>query len=270
MPTGGIQQQIDDAFVANGSQPVVLQPGRYWFTQLRLNQGQVLDGGPNGMFATRLIRTAGATGPAIREKTPTEGGRGAQGISLRNLYVDCGGVAGNGVDLGNQGGPVWGFNGVIENVHVRNAGGDGFALNADAVTGRNLSAYFNEGAGLRTTAHGMSNWFQVSTSRNGYELDLGGCGDNFYGVHIEPGAVESAIIARVGGITLNGVTGFPFGSVQNMVTLTGWANPFTLRDVVYGLNHGHTLTNWIRSDLNPALNTAADGAGNLYLREWHT
>ena len=274
--TAAIQAALDAAYTNNGSRPVVLQPGRtsgggqanIKFTQLKLNQGQVLDGGPNGMFTTRLIRAAGATGPAIREKTAAEGGGGAQGISLRNLYVDCNSVTGDGINVGQQGGPDWGFDGVIEDVHVRNATGDGFSLDPDAVTGRNLSAYFNGGAGFKTVGHGNNNWFQISTSSNlTSEMDISSTDDGFFGVHIEPQTAE-AIIVRAFGVSMYSLTAFLTGNVTDLVDLKGSIGGFSLYNAAWSPN-GFTVTNWVNCEITPACSLASAGtSGVRRLKAW--
>lgn len=262
--TAAVQAALDDAWTSSGSRPVVLQPGRTTgggqanikISQLKLNQGQVIDGGSNGMFTTRLIRQSGATGPMLREKTAAEGGSGAQGISLRNLFLDCNSVAGNGIDLGNQGGPDWGFNGVIEDVHVRNASADGFSLNADAVTGRNLSAYFNGGSGVKISGHGDNNWFQVSCSQNvASEMDLSGTDDSFFGVHIEPLAAE-AIIVRASGVGFWGLSCFQKGNITDLVDLVGSIGSTAIYNASISPN-GFTVTNWVKCEVTTALTLAA-------------
>lgn len=278
--TAAVQQALDDAWTSSGAKAVMLKPGRtagggmatILVDKLRLNQGQTLCGPPGGMFTTRLKRRTSDGTPFIREKTAAEGGGGAQGISIRNLYIDCNSLAGDGVNLGNQqpaAGTNWGMNGVLENVHVRNAGGDGFSIEADAVTGWNISAYFNGGVGFKTTGHGSNNWFQISTSSNaGAELDLSATNDTFFGLHMEPSSAE-AVIVRASGNTFHGVTAFLEGDVTDLFDLVGSISATRIYDVEAASATYKITGNWVKCELTTSLNFAAPNATGTYrFREW--
>ncbi|AUR92724.1 endosialidase [Vibrio phage 1.176.O._10N.261.55.F5] len=96
----------------------------YWVDTVLIPRDVTLEGAARGMTVFRPVSSKIA-GPIITDDPAT----GAAAIKLKKFNVDCMGVAGlTGIDLGHNPAFVWGVEGFIEDVYVRDADVDGFSL----------------------------------------------------------------------------------------------------------------------------------------------
>jgi hypothetical protein len=126
----GIQQGLDYLSAPGGE--LFIGPGTYSITGLTVyGKTKIIGAGPQ---ATVLSHSGSSTG--IREKTAGEGNgaQGAAGIIIQDLSLRASGSTGDGINLGNQGGPSFTSHASLRNVLVRDfASGTGVKLLANAV-----------------------------------------------------------------------------------------------------------------------------------------
>lgn len=141
-------------------------------------------------IATQLVRSAGATGPFIREKTAGEGNAyGASGIVVRNLSLWGNGSVGDGVDFGNQGGASFTSNAYLAHLLVRDfTSGKAVKLLANTIScqdlwlGSNLVGLFLDSAGGACDFHAL----RIEDNRD-VGLRCNSYGNGFYFTHMETG-----------------------------------------------------------------------------------
>lgn len=207
----GLQAALDYIGSTAGGE-VYMGPGTITgVTNLTMYANTTLRGA--GMNATLLKRAASATGITIREKTSGEGNgsSGATGIWIRDFKIDANGSAGDGVDLGNQGGAQLNINAGIDSVFVAGFGsGTGFNINANATYGRHIWSNSNN-YGITFSGGGSNKWYGLWAEGNAScNLTVSDADNSFFGVHIEETVVgdpsNPSINLNSGNNTFYGVT----------------------------------------------------------------
>jgi hypothetical protein len=256
--TAAIQAAIDQA---NGGVVWLPTPAvTYRFSNLTLPSGCRLMGAH--MRMTTLRRLEGATGPAIREKTPAEGNpSGATGIRIEQLCVDGAGGSGDGIDLGSQTpGLQLASQATISNVYVSKfPTGVGFKLQANAI-----SFYYlwvdRCSIGIQTLGAGAnifhSIWSELCTQ---YHLLVQDIGNQFFGIQIEDAVSGTSPTVRVESFD-NTLSGIFIALGTNKLTViqnVAGANRNVYRDILL-VPHGNTWTDLVRHDGTGAGTGATD------------
>lgn len=226
--TAAIQAAIADAYNVGGRVYFPATGNGYGFTNLKLFAGVSYEGAV--MANSTLKRKTGSTGTAIREATSAEGNpSGATGIWIRNLRVNGNSTAGDGIDLGNQGGPQLNFCSGLDNVHVRDfTSGTGMRINQNAAKCNYIWSNSNQ-VGIETSGGAGVYSGMWAENNSAQDLIIAGARDEFFGVHTEPatGSTESIKITGSdhgfvgvtttfgGGITKSNVILFATGAARN-------------------------------------------------------
>lgn len=244
----GLQAGFDSlALTPNGGE-VWLGPGQITgITNLTMYANTTLMG--SGMNITELVRDAAATGVTIREKTTAEGngGSGATGIWLRDFKLNGNGSVGDGIDIGNQGGPSLNINAGLDNVYVTSfTSGYGMKINGNATQSAYVWSNNNQYGIL--FAGGSNKWYSVRAENNtSNNILLGGSDSDYFGIHCEEGANagSSGTIEVTGNNNrLWGVTVAASYNRQNIIVLKSSAARLTVFGANYNAN-GHTFSNLI-------------------------
>jgi len=243
--TAAIQAALDAAFPVQGKVYMPQGPGYYMFSNLKIGASVTLEGlSMSGGAAMKRI--VGSTGTAIREKTAAEGNAsGASGIWLKHLFVDGNSTTGNGIDLGNQGGPQLNLLSGVENVFVRNfTSGTGFIINQNAAKCSYLWSNANS-IGIQTSGGGGlydGVWAEANTSR---QIIIGGTADMYTWVQTEEASALEAIRitgsrntiiggwASLSANKTHGVVAVASGAAGNAIRLAIGPNAFTYQHGVY-------------------------------------
>lgn len=253
--TAAIQAALD---TSSGAAPKTVFFGNppYNFSNLLLNAYTGLCG--VRMSQTSLVRVAGSTGTAIRERTSAEGnGSGGTGIWLRDLQLSGNGTAGDGLVLGfSVPGVQLGSGSGLDNVFVRDfPGGKGMYLNQNAVKASYLWASANN-IGIQTA--GGANlydgiWAEGNTTN---ELIMGGSWDTFSHIQIETHATQPVLI--------NGYNNSVLG--MYIALFADYTNPLISIDTVSGATlyvinvvpNAHTYTNTLTHNIGSYASGAID------------
>lgn len=246
--SAGIQLALDAAGSTQGGE-VWIGPGQITgITNLTMYANTTLMG--SGMNATELVRSAAATGIAIREKTSGEGNgtSGGTGIWLKDFKLSGNASVGDGINLGNQGGAQLNINAGLENVFVSGfPSGYGMILNGNASYGRQMWANSNQ-YGFKFSGGGSNKWYSVRAEGNSSNNILVQDADNsFFGIHCE----ETANAGSSGTIEVSSNNNFFYGVTvtlafnrTNIIVLKSGSARMTL--IQTGLSTaGHTFTNLI-------------------------
>lgn len=245
----GIQEALNRVGGTSGAE-VYLGPGQITgITNLTMYANTTLRGA--GMNATELVRDPAATGITIREKTSAEGndGSGATGIWLRSFKI-TGNATGDGINLGNQGGPALNINGGVDSIYSTSfSTGTAINLNGNAAHGSYIWGN-NSQVGIQFSG-GSNKWYSVRAENNtANNLLVGGTDSDYFGIHCEEGAnAGSSGTIEVSGNNnrLWGVTVAASFNRQNIIVLKSSAARLSVFGANYNAN-GHTYSNLIYNE----------------------
>lgn len=258
----GIQDALDYCSSPGGE--VRLGPGTFPITGLTMYGKTTLTG--SGQQNTILSHSGAST--AIREKTAGEGNgsQGAAGIIIRDISVRASGSTGDGINLGNQGGPAFNSGAMLRNLLVRDfASGTGIKLNAGATHAcqecwsvRNSVGYYLDGG----SSFYSGIWAEGNTDTG---LRVVSPGNSFVHVHLEDLAAGPSSLMEMGasgdynsfiGITIQlGANG-----IAKLIRELSGAN-YNQYIGVLVISAGHTWTHTIYNEGN----TQGVGTGPTYI-----
>lgn len=246
--TAAIQAALDDAAVSRGLVYLPTTGGQYMFSNLLMGAFSGLAGPLMG--SAYLTRIAGSTGPAIRERNNiTEGNpAGADGLWIKNLFINGAGTPGDGIYVGYQvAGHQLNFCSGLQNVHVRNfPTGTGIKIYQNAARCGYLWSNVNQ-VGIETAGGGNVYATLFAEANSVRDMLLGGIWDTFSGIGTSTNTGAESIKITGGGAAIYGCHISMSANMGNLILIDNGVSATSIHDL--GIDaHGFTFTNGIFSD----------------------